>query len=75
MPTKEQMSQEVNEILGTDMEFERMLADDLELLHELVTNGMLAEPQVKQYVRKNSKKKLDEQIDDWYPGKYAGRLL
>lgn len=69
------MSQEVNEILGTDMEFERMLADDLELLHELVTNGMLAEPQVKQYVRKNSKKKLDEQIDDWYPGKYAGRLL
>lgn len=75
MPNKEQLSEEVNEVLGTDMEFDRMLEDDLKLFHELVVSGNLTEPLAKQYVKKHSKEKLDEEIDEWYPGKFAGRIL
>lgn len=75
MATKEQLSEEVNEVLGTDMEFDRLLEDDLNLLHELVVDGSLAEPQVKQFIKQNSKEKLDDEIDEWYPGKFAGNLL
>lgn len=75
MPTKEQLSEEVNEALGTDMEFDRMLEEDLKLLHELVMEGALVEPQAKQFAKKHSKEKLDEEIDEWYPGKIASKLL
>ena len=75
MADKQQLSEEVNEALGTDMEFDRMLKDELKLLHELATNGELAEPQIKNYVKKYSKEKLDEEIDEWYPGKIAAQLL
>ena len=62
-------------MLETDMEFDRLLEDDLELLHELVEDGAFAEPQVKQFTKKYSKEKLDNEIDDWYPGKYTSKLL
>lgn len=75
MPTKEKLAEEVNEILGTEMEWDRLLQDDLELFHSLVKDGALAEPQAKQYAKKHGKKKLDEEIDSWYPGKIAGKLL
>lgn len=75
MPTKEQLSEEVNEVLGTDMEFDRMLEDDLTLLHTLVMEGELAEPQAKQYAKRHGKEKLDDEIDSWYPGKFAGKIL
>ena len=75
MADKERLSQEVNEVLGTDLEFDRMLKDDLELLHELATDGQLAEPQLKQYAKKYGKEKLDEEIDEWYPGKFAMQIL
>lgn len=75
MADKDQLSEEVNEALGTDMEFDRMLKDDLELLHELATDGQLAEPQLKQYAKKHGKSKLEQEIDEWYPGKFAATLL
>lgn len=75
MPNKEQLSEEVNEVLGTDMEFDRLLEEDLELFHELVLSGNLTEPLAKQYVKEHSKEKLDEEIDEWYPGKFAGKIL
>lgn len=75
MATKEQLAEGVNEALDTDMEFEKMLKEDLELLHELAIEGDLAEPQMKQYAKKHSKEKLDEEIDEWYPGKFAARIL
>lgn len=75
MADKQQLSEEVNEALGTDMEFDRMLKDELELLHELATDGQLAEPQLKQYAKVYGKEKLDQEIDDWHPGKFAMQLL
>lgn len=75
MATKEELSEDINEVLGTNMEWERMLQDDLELLHSLTMEGELAEPQAKQMAKKHGKKKVEEEIDDWHLGKFATRLL
>lgn len=75
MATKDELSQQLNEILGTDLSFERMKKEDLETLVGLADGGSLLEPQLKHVVSKYGKDKLDDQIDDWYPGKIAARLL
>lgn len=75
MATKEELAKEANEILGTDMEFQRMKLSDLELFVELLDEGALIEPQVKHTVAKHGKKRVEEQVDNWYPGKYATRVL
>lgn len=75
MPTKEQLSEEVNEMLGTDLEWHRLLEDDLEHLHEMVESGAMMEPAMKQYIKKHGQEQLEKQIDDWYPGKFALRLI
>lgn len=75
MPTKEQLSNEINEILGTQMGWSKMSKDDLEHLRELVEEGALIEPMGKHIIAEKGKDKLEQQVDDWYPGKYAGRLM
>lgn len=75
MPTKEQLAEEVNEILGTELGFEKMRKDDLALLAQLADQGALIEPQMKHMAKKKGNEKLEEQIDGWYPGKYAGKVL
>lgn len=69
------MSEEINEILGTQMEWDRMLQEDLELLHELVECGALAEPMAKQYVKKNGSEKFEESVDNWRPGDILTKVL
>lgn len=75
MPTKAELSAEINESLGTDIQWDRLLEEDIQLLHELVMSGDLIEPMIKGFVKKNSKEALEKKIDDWYPGKYAMRVL
>jgi hypothetical protein len=75
VPTKKQLSEELNEMLDMNMEWDRLLQEDLEHLHQLVESGALAEPVAKQYAKKHSKQKLEEEIDSWYPGKIASKLL
>jgi hypothetical protein len=75
MPPKEQLSEEINNVLGTEMDFSRMTKEDLELLHDLILEGVLIEPLIKQVAKDHGKDKLDEVIDDYYVGKYAMRLL
>lgn len=75
MPTKEELSHEINEALGTEIEWDRLLEEDIRLLHELVEDGDLVEPLLKQYVKEHGKQALDNQIDSWYPGKFARALL
>lgn len=75
MATKEELSEELNQILGTELSFKRMTKDDLELLVELADDGSLIEPQVKHVVSKHGKQTLENQIDDWRPGKIVARLL
>lgn len=75
MPTKEAMSQEINEMLGTNIEWDRLLEDDLEHFYELVETGALIEPLGKQFAKEQGKEKLEEEIDDWRPGKILQRVL
>jgi len=75
MATKEEVQQELNDILGVDLEFSDMKSDDLEHLHSLVKNGALIEPLMKHIVKTQGKSALEERVDNWYPGKIASRLL
>jgi len=75
MATKEELSEEVNSMLGTDMEFDRMTADELENFRDLLDEGLLIEPQVKHVVSKHGRDKLDEVVKDWEPGQLLLRLL
>lgn len=75
MATKEEISEEINEILGTEIEWKGMKKEELELFYELIDNGALLEPQAKHIAKNQGKQKVDEKVDEWYPGKYAGRML
>lgn len=75
MATKEELSEEVNDALGTRIEWDRLLEDDLEMFHGLVMDGALAEPQVKQMAKEHGKQKVEEEIDEWHVGKFASKLL
>jgi len=75
MPTKETLSDELNEMLGTEFDFSGMKKDELKLLVELVDEGALLEPQAKHVVKEHGKSKLDEQVDSWTPGQYVSKLL
>ena len=75
MATKEDISSEINEKLGTDMEWERMKKDELEHLNMMVDNGMLIEVLVKHMAKNKGSEKVDEIIDDWRPGKLAAKLV
>lgn len=75
MVTKEELSDQINSILDADFDFSEMSKDDLELFHELLDEGALLEPQMKYLVKEHGKDKLEEQVDDWYPGKFASLLM
>lgn len=75
METKEDISQELNEILGTQMEWEKMKKDDLELLLELVQEGALMEPMAKHIASEKGQEVLDEKVKSWEPGSIIARLM
>lgn len=75
MASKEEIAEQLNDQLDTDMEWDRMLKDDLELLLHLVESGALAEPIIKSMVKDKGRKQVDQMIDEWYPGKYARRIM
>lgn len=75
MATKNELSEELNRLLGTQMEWDRMKKEDLELLHDLAEDGKLAEPQMKQMAKKHGKRKVEQEIDEWTPGKFASKIL
>lgn len=75
MPTKEQMSDEINNALGTELDFSRMKKEDLEHLRMLLEDGTVIEALIKGYIKEYGTSKLEEEIDNWTPGQYAIRLL
>ena len=75
MVQKSELSDEINEILGTELEFERMKKAELKLFLQLLEEGTLLDQQVKYIGKKYGQQKLDETVENWYPGKYAGKLM
>lgn len=75
MPEKAKLEEEVNEVLGTEIEWSRLTKDELELFHALVHEGDLIEPMAKYQAKEYSKEKLDEKVDEWKPGQVIGGLM
>lgn len=75
METKDDLEEKLNEVLDTEMEWSKMKKDDLELLWELIDNGVLMEPVAKHQVKQHGKEKYEEMVDDWRPGKFITKVL
>lgn len=75
MPTKEQLSEELNEMFDVEVDWSKMNKDDLQLLLELAKEGALIEPLIKHQVKEHGKNTWEDKVDEWYPGKYAGGVL
>ena len=75
MPTKDQLSDDINEILGTNLDFSRMPKSDLKLFHELVHDGDLVEPLAKQVAKEKGQATLEDKVDGYYVGKYISKLV
>lgn len=75
MPTKEQLSEEINEMLDTDIDWSQLDKEDLKVFREAVDQGLLIEPMTKHMVKKHGSDKFEKQVDDWYPGKFARSLM
>lgn len=75
MATKAEVSEEINETLGTNIDWSRLYEDDIRLLNDMVQKGDLIEPMAKQMAKKHGKKRLDDKIDEWRPGMVIERLL
>jgi len=75
METKEDISEELNEILGTQIDWSKMNKDDLELLYELVDEGALMEPMAKHIASEKGQEVVDEKVKSWEPGSILTRLM
>lgn len=72
MVTKDDLEREINEKLDTDMEWSRMKKDELELLSELIDEGLLLESLAKHVAAQKGSEAVDSYIRDWKPGKLIG---
>lgn len=75
MVTKEEKSEQLNEILGTDIEWERLLQEDLDEFLELAESGELLNREGKYVVKEYGKDGLENIVDNWKPGHILARLL
>jgi hypothetical protein len=75
MPTKQQLEDELNEMLDTSFEWSRMTKDELELLVELVDEGALMEPMAKHIASEKGKEKVEETVEDWTPGQFISKVM
>jgi len=81
MPTKKELSEEINEMLDTEMDWNRLSKEDLENLHSSIKSGELLKRMSKALVKQQGKERVDEIVDEkaedveefadeYYPGKY-----
>lgn len=75
MATKEEKSEQINEILGSDLDWSRLLEDDLDEFHKMLTNGEALERLIKHMMKEMSSESVENIIDSWYPGKYASEVI
>lgn len=75
MATKEEMSEEINNKLKTQIDWSELRKEDLEQLEGLIDNHELLQKLLKYAAADMGQKQLENLIEDWYPGKHVlGRL-
>lgn len=75
MATKEEKSDQLNAMLGTDIEYDRLLEDDLNKLIDMVDSGKIIEPAMKHITKRHGEAYLSRMMDSWYPGKYIKEVV
>lgn len=75
MPTKEEMEEELNEMLDSDIEWSNLNKEDLMNLLEMVNDGELMNKLMKYMVSKYGRDELDRRIKGWQPGDLIKRVI
>lgn len=79
MECKEELSNEINDALGTDIDWAWMNEEDLIELKEKVDSGELLQELIKHTVKQEGRERVDQIIeeiaDNYYPGKYITERL
>jgi len=68
MPTKSELEKQMNERLGTDIEWSKMKKDDLSSLREGLEDEDFVKKVVAQYANDKAGDTVEGQIDGWEPG-------
>lgn len=75
MSSHKQLSEEINESLGTEIDWHQLPKEDLQKFKELLDDGHMMERTAKHYIKIHGSEKFENEIDEWYPGKYALKHL
>lgn len=75
MATKADLSREINEKLDTNLGFEEMKKDDLELLNELIDGGHLIESLARHLAKEKGSEQYKELVDEWKPGQILAKVI
>lgn len=75
MPTKKDLSKEINDSLNVDIGWHELSEDDLQKFKELLDGGHMMERTAKHYIKENGKDAFENEVDEWYPGKFVSKLV
>lgn len=73
--TKDELSQELNETLGMNVDWSRLTKDELIEFKSLVDSGKILEQVTENMVKEKGKQKAEETIDSWEPGAVLKRII
>lgn len=75
MPTKREISEEINNSLKTDINWHELPEEDLKKFKKLLDGGHMMESTAKHYIKTNGTYAFEKEVDEWYPGKFASLLM
>lgn len=75
MATKTELEEELNESLGTSLNWSDMKKSDLEHFKMLVDEGLLMEKMAKHLAKTKGSEKYEEAVEEWQPGKLLTQVL
>lgn len=75
MPTKEEMEEELNEKLDTDIEWSELKKGDIMELLQMIDNGELMNKLMKYMVSRYGRDELDRRIKGWQPGDLIKKVI
>lgn len=75
MPTKSEISDELNDRLNTDIEWEQLKKDDLEQIQYMIESGKMVERILKTIASDKGKKAVEAGVENWKPGMLIKRLI
>lgn len=75
MRTKDEIADDINDKLGTEIDWSQLRKDDLKHFEEMIESGVLIEALGKSFVKEKSSEKVEETIEDWEPGQIVAKLI